>query len=77
MATVIVHDLDDGVYKRLEARAAGNNRTLEGELRDILISASKQVSMAEARAAADRMAQLMEGRPQSDSGEILSQERLR
>jgi plasmid stability protein len=77
MATALVRDLDDDVYERLKARAAGNNRSLEAELREILTSASKQVSMAEARAAADRMLELMEGRPQSDSGEILSQERLR
>ena len=77
MATALVRDLDDDVYERLKARAAGNNRSLEAELREILVSASKQVSMAEARAAAERMAKLMEGRPQSDSGEILAQERLR
>jgi plasmid stability protein len=77
MATALVRDLDDDVYERLKARAAGNNRSLEAELREILISASKQVSMAEARAAADRMLKRLEGHPQSDSGEILSQERLR
>jgi plasmid stability protein len=77
MATALVRDLDDDVYERLKARAAGNNRSLEAELREILISASKQVSMAEARAAAERMAKLMEGRPQSDSGETLAQERMR
>jgi plasmid stability protein len=77
MATALVRDLDDDVYERLKARAAGNNRSLEAELREILTSASKQLSMAEARAAAERMRKLMEGRPQSDSGEILSQERLR
>jgi plasmid stability protein len=77
MATALVRDLDDDVYERLKARAAGNNRSLEAELREILIQASKQVPMAEARAAAERMAKLMEGRPHSDSGEILAQERLR
>ena len=77
MEIVLVRDLDDDVYERLKARAAGNNRSLEAELREILTSASKQVSMAEARAAADRMLKLMEGHPQSDSGEILSQERQR
>jgi plasmid stability protein len=77
MATALVRDLDDDVYERLKARAAGNNRSLEAELREILTSASKQVSMAEARAAADRMLKRLESHPQSDSGEILSQERLR
>jgi plasmid stability protein len=77
MATALVRDLDDDVYERLKARAAGNDRSLEAELREILTSASKQLSMAEIRAASERLLKRMEGHPQSDSGEILSQERLR
>jgi plasmid stability protein len=76
MATVLVHDLDDEVYERLKARAAGKNRSLEAELREILVRASKQVDMAKARAAAEAMRRL-EGRPHSDSGERLAEERLR
>ena len=49
MANALVRDLDDQVYERLKARAVGNNRSLEAELREILVAASKQVSMAEAR----------------------------
>jgi plasmid stability protein len=77
MATVLVRDLDDDAYERLKTRAAGNNRSLESELREILVSASKQVSMAEARAATDEMQKRLEGRPHSDSGAILAEERLR
>jgi plasmid stability protein len=77
MATALVRDLDDEVYERLKARAAGHNRSLEAELRDILVLASKQVDVATARAAADAMRQRLEGRPHSDSGEILAEERLR
>jgi plasmid stability protein len=77
MATALVPDLDDDVYERLKARAAGNSRSLEAELREILILASKQVDMATAWAAADEMRRRLEGRPHSDSGEILAEERLR
>jgi plasmid stability protein len=77
MATALVRDLDDAVYERLKARAAGNNRSLEAELREILVLASKQVDMSTARAAADAMRKQLEGRPHSDSGEILAEERLR
>jgi len=77
VATALVRDLDDEVYERLKARAAGNNRSLEAELREILLLASKQVDMATARAAADAMRQKLEGRAHSDSGEILAEERLR
>jgi antitoxin FitA len=77
MATALVRDLDDEVYERLKARAAGNNRSLEAELREILVLASKQVDMVRARAAAEAMRRQLEGRPHSDSGEILAEERLR
>ena len=77
MATALVRDLDDDVYERLKARAAGNNRSLEAELREILVLASMQVDIATARTAADAMRRRLEGRPQSDSGEILAEERLR
>ena len=77
MATALVRDLDDDVYERLKARAAGNNRSLEAELREILVLASTQVSMAAARAASEEMLKRLEGRPHSDSGEILAEERLR
>ncbi len=77
MATALIPDLDDEVYERLKARAAGNNRTLEAELRHILGQASKQVGMATAWGAADAMRQRLEGQRQSDSGEILAEERLR
>jgi antitoxin FitA len=77
MATALVRDLDDAVYERLKARAAGNNRSLEAELREILVLASKQVDVATAKAAADAMRRRLEGRPHSDSGEILAEERLR
>ena len=77
MATVLVRDLNDEVYKRLKARAAGNNRSLEDELRDILVLASKQVDRAKARAAAEAMRRRLEGRSHSDSGEMLAEERLR
>jgi plasmid stability protein len=48
---------DDQVYERLKARAVGNNRSLEAELREILVAASKQLSMAEARARAAEIRQ--------------------
>jgi plasmid stability protein len=77
MATALVRDLDDAVYERLKARAAGNNRSLEAERREILVLASKQVDVATARAAAEAMRRRLEGRPHSDSGKILGEERVR
>ncbi len=75
MANALVRDLDDQVYERLKARAVGNNRSLEAELREILVSASKQVSMAEARARAAEIRQRLSGRTHSDSAELIREDR--
>ena len=75
MANALVRDLDDQVYKRLKARAVGNNRSLEAELREILVAASKQVSMAEARARAAEIRQRLSGRTHSDSAELIREDR--
>ena len=40
MTTVLIRQLDDQVIKRLEQRAAGNNRSLESEVRHILEQAA-------------------------------------
>jgi len=75
MANALVRDLDDQVYERLKARAVGNNRSLEAELREILVAASKQVSMAEARARAAEIRQRLSGRTHSDSAELIRRDR--
>ena len=75
MANALVRDLDDQVYERLKARAVGNNRSLEAELREILVAASKQVSMAEARARAAEIRQRLSGRSHSDSAELIREDR--
>ena len=75
MANALVRDLDDQVYERLKARAVGNNRSLEAELREILVAASKQVSRAEARARAAEIRQRLSGRTDSDSAELIREDR--
>jgi plasmid stability protein len=75
MATALVRDLDDTAYERLKARAAGNNRSLEAELREILLAASRQVSMAEARTRAAELRELLSGRIHSDSAELIREDR--
>ncbi|HEU0206971.1 MAG TPA: Arc family DNA-binding protein [Pseudolysinimonas sp.] len=39
MAAVSVRDLDDDVKERLRTRAAGNGRSMEAEIRAILVAA--------------------------------------
>ena len=48
MAFVLIWQLDDEVVRRLEQRAAGNNRSLESEVRHILEQAAGE-SMEEKR----------------------------
>lgn len=77
MAQVLVRDLDEAVVEQLKARAAGNDRSLEAELRAILTAASAQVDWATARAEAEEMRQRLEGRPFPDAGALISEERQR
>lgn len=51
-----VRGLDDKVIERLKARARTRQRSLEGELREILIQASRQPLVLDALAEADRIA---------------------
>jgi plasmid stability protein len=67
MGQFLIRDLDDEVCERLRVRAAGKNHSLEAELREILVRASKQVDVAMARAAAEAIRRLWEGRPHSES----------
>jgi antitoxin FitA len=60
MAAVSVRDLDDDVKERLRIRAAGNGRSMEAEIRAILVTAVSQPGASEGllSALADRFAAL-------------------
>lgn len=47
MAAVSVRDLDDDVKERLRMRAAENGRSMEAEIRTILVSAVNEPSPAQ------------------------------
>jgi len=47
MAAVTVRNLDDDVKERLRIRAAANGRSMEAEIRAILVSAANAPSAAE------------------------------
>jgi plasmid stability protein len=77
MGQILVRGLDDTVLDRLRKRAAGHNRSLEAELREILEQASRQVDLATARDLADRVRRKLEGRVHSDSAELIREDRDR
>jgi plasmid stability protein len=77
MGQVLVRGLDDAAIERLKRRAECHNRSLEAELRDILEQASRQVDVNTARDLADRIRRKLEGRPHSDSAELIRADRER
>jgi plasmid stability protein len=77
MGQVLVCGLDDAAIERLRKRADGHHRTLEAELREILDQASRQVDVATYRELADRIRRRLEGRPQSDSADLIREDRDR
>ena len=77
MASVTIRKLDTAVLTALKARAAVNQRSLEAELRHILTEATRSVSAAEFRALAERIAAMTPAVPQTDSTELLREDRRR
>jgi len=76
MAQVIVRNLPDDVVARLKARAASRRRSLEQELRDILSEAARP-SRKEILADFDRIRAMTPKVPQTDSAELIREERDR
>jgi antitoxin FitA len=77
MGQVLVRGLDDTVIERLRQRAESHHRSLEAELREILEQVSQQVDGAMSRELADRIRCKLEGRPHSDSAELIREDRER
>lgn len=77
MPDVLVRDLDGSDLDRLKARARAHGRSLAAELRLILHQASRQVDMVTARARAEETARRLGDRPQTDSVELLREDRER
>jgi len=77
MPDILVRDVDATALSRLEERAKGNGRSLGAELRIILEQASRRDGMLTALISAERMTRRLEGRPHTDSSQLLRDDRLR
>jgi antitoxin FitA len=77
MSQVLIRGVDEETLERLRKRAGGNNRSLEGELREILYSASLQVDVQTARKMMEEMRGRLSGRVHSDSAELIREDRDR
>lgn len=78
MATINVRQLDDDVVRRLKRRAAGNDRSLEGEMRRILARAVEDDVAAKReafRALAARLRRQAGGSPQTPSEVLIREDR--
>ncbi len=80
MATILVRQLRDDIVERLKRRAASSNRSLEGEVRHILESASDD-DVAGKRAAflvaSDRLREKTRGSKQTPAEELIREDRDR
>lgn len=76
MAQILVRDLEPGMVARLKAQAKRHGRSLQGEVKLILISAADW-SLAEARAVAARWRRRLAKARVSDSAALIREDRRR
>lgn len=77
MANLTIRNLDDAVVEKLKARAKQNERSLEAEIRTILKNAAGRLTGREARALAERISGMTPDVPQTDSVELIREDRDR
>ena len=76
MAQVIVRNLEDQVVARLKRQAADNERSLEQELR-LILTAAASPDLAEFRDRAAVIRASLSDRPQTDSVDLIREDRDR
>ena len=78
MADLTIRNLDEGIARALREQADAHNRSLEAELRQILTDYVRRPSRgAELRALAERIAAMTPDVPQTDSVDLLREDRDR
>jgi len=77
MASVTIRNLDDEVVARLKNRAKANKRSLEAELRETLTRSAGSMTREELIAFAKRVAAQTPDVPQTDSTELIREDRDR
>ena len=78
MGTVTIRNLDDRVIDALKAQAKANQRSLEAEVRYVLgQEVNHRLRMAAFRERTAQLARETESVPQTDSAELIRQDRDR
>ena len=76
MAQILVRDLDMDIVKRLKVQARQNGRSLQGEIKIILVQAAT-LSMSQALALSKEWHKRLKGRIEGDSAELIREDRAR
>jgi plasmid stability protein len=77
VATLTIRKLEDDVVEALKARARRNRRSLEAEVRVALRDLVSRGSVTSLRDLADQIAALTPKVPQTDSTELIRDDRMR
>ena len=77
VATLTVRNVEDDLVAALKARAKRNKRSLEAEVRVLLRDSVQRGSRTSLRELADRIAALTPSVPQTDSTELVREDRSR
>lgn len=78
MATVTIRNLDEATVEALKAQAQANNRSLEAELREVLADiAARNRRQQWFYEEAERIAAMTLDVPQTDSADLLREDRER
>jgi plasmid stability protein len=77
MANVTIRNLDDEVMERIRERARRHHRSVEAELRDIITRTVKPVDIEAFKARAAAIRARTAGRQQSDSTDLVREDRDR
>ncbi len=77
MTTLTVRNLDEAVVARLKQRAREHGRSLESEVRDLLAHYANKPTPAEMKRLAQRIAATTDPARQTDSVDLLREDRSR
>lgn len=77
MGTLTIRNLDDEVIARLKQQAKTNHRSLEAQVREVLSDTARQKTKAEFLAEAKRIAAMTPKTLQTDSTDLLREDRQR
>ena len=75
MGSILVRGLDQKTIERLRERARLNGRSLQQEVKEILMSAADTLTMIEARRLAEWWQRRLGGRSFSDSARLIREDR--